>query len=210
MLKIYAEAIEKANEILDAGGTTMEIRGAKYQRGVIRDLVGGVAEKRGYNTAIQKLGEDFLVVCFTPRKDEPGDQGPRRGKPKSPIRVLIESIAPGGFDTVDLCQEDVTVQKVRALVAAVSDATGRRFATQTVDGGTTLMITRIDGASVPVQRPSRSTIWPFGRMEVGQTEFVLGGKIESARSMANHWKRKRGMTFRVSKTTDGVTIKRLI
>ena len=213
--ELSAKAVARAHEVMDGGGGEITIRGPSYVTGVIRTHVGAEAHARGFSTTI-RISEtsDELLIRIRPAAKRVAAPGVR-GAPKSPHRVAIEALAPGEWVTFDL--EEVGIDNLRAIVQATKRATLRTFVTRQVENGTAVMVTRIDNLELAskdlreaIQRElqAKNKKWPFHDMAAGEDRTVLGGDVETARSMATYHKRKYGKVFSVTKTADGVFIYR--
>lgn len=186
-----------------ANGGTFEI-GVRGSQHAISSIGGAIREhalKCGYRSDILAFEADqFMRLRFT---FDPALAQKPRGRPRSPQREAIESLAPGEADVFD-----TDTYRIRAIVQSVQRATGRTFTTEADKARGSITVTRTDGAGVAAAKHDR---WPFRRMEPEQSKLLrnAAADITSARATASYYKRKWGKAFAIRKQGDDIFITRL-
>lgn len=213
---IYQRALDRFDEAIAAGQHQLDVTAAEaFRVGIITRLIRQRAWDAGFAMRMAPLPGDpnGARLSFT-RDESAGKRTP--GRAKSERRERIEAIKPGGFDSFDIYED--TADQIRGTVQAVARALGRKFTTSVIEGGGTLMVTRIDSLEQASEHMRQHTLaeinadrskWPFGRLQVGESETMVGANVESARSMAAYHKRRYGREFAVERLAEGATITRV-
>lgn len=210
--QLVNEAIDELQASTEAE-TTLEISCNDGVQGVIGAHARKAAESRGFQASVSSR-PGMAIVRLVRR----GVRWQGRGAPKSDIRQQIEGVPPAGFASFEL-EDEGDLGRIRGIVQSVQRATGRRFATEVVDGRTTLVIHRIDSldqAPPHMAQDARATLqrlqgtrYGLEKLEVGQEREFLGVAVESLRGVATYLKRTTGLTFTVNKTSAGAIVTRI-
>lgn len=207
------DELQAAGETAPGAETTLEISCNDGVQGIIGAHARKAAEARGFQASVASR-PGMAVVRLVRR----GVRWQGRGAPKSDIRQQIEGVPPAGFASFEL-EDEGDLGRIRGIVQSVQRATGRRFATEVVDGRTTLVIHRIDSldqAQPHMAQDARATLqrlqgtrYGLEKLEVGQEREFLGVAVESLRGVATYLKRTTGLTFTVNKTSAGAIVTRI-